>query len=72
MHTTINAVDPVVWRWFDGPDRVHLWWIWAGLWALLATAIVAITGPRLTSRESTACHAPATTAATTGADRSSK
>jgi hypothetical protein len=48
MHTVINAVNPFVWHWFDGTDRLHLWWIWAGLWALLTAAIIAVNGPGLT------------------------
>jgi hypothetical protein len=48
MHTVNNVVDRVIWQWFDGSDRIHLWWAWAGLWTLLTVVIVAATGLRLT------------------------
>jgi membrane protease YdiL (CAAX protease family) len=48
MHTSNNVVDRIIWQWFDGPDQIHLWWVWAGLWALLAVVIIAATGRRLT------------------------
>jgi uncharacterized protein len=54
MHTVINSVNRVVWGWFDGTDRLHLWWIWAGLWALLTVVIVAVVGPRLARRNAIA------------------
>lgn len=50
MHTWFTAVNPIVWRWFDGPDRLHMWWITAGLWAVLTVVIVAADGARLTRR----------------------
>jgi len=53
LHTVINAVNPLVWRWFDGTDRLYLWWIWAGLWALLTAAIIAVSGPSLTRNNAT-------------------
>jgi CAAX protease family protein len=54
MHTVINSVNRVVWGWFDGTDRLHMWWIWAGLWALLTVVIVAVVGPRLARRNAIA------------------
>jgi membrane protease YdiL (CAAX protease family) len=48
MHTWFTAVDPIVWRWFDGADRLHMWWIMAGLWAVLTVVIITVAGPRLT------------------------
>jgi uncharacterized protein len=47
MHTSNNAVSYFAWRWFDGPDRLHLWWISAGLWVVVTVVIIAVTGPRL-------------------------
>jgi hypothetical protein len=73
MHSVINTVNPLVWRWFDGTDRLHLWWIWAGLWALLTAAIIAVSGPRLTRNNATwrvaACRASTVDSPAGGVDR---
>jgi membrane protease YdiL (CAAX protease family) len=47
LHASTNAVT-FVWRWFDGPDQVRLWWIWAALWVALAVVVVVVSGTRLT------------------------
>lgn len=60
MHTSINAVSYFAWRWFDGPDQLHLWWLWAGLWTILTVVIIAFTGPRLTRSRRTPPHASST------------
>jgi membrane protease YdiL (CAAX protease family) len=64
MHTVNNVVDRVIWQWFDGSDRIHLWWAWAGLWTLLTVVIVAATGLRLTRSAPPSHRASPTNAAT--------
>jgi membrane protease YdiL (CAAX protease family) len=49
LHAVNNSVA-FVWGWFDGPDRLRLWWIWAALWVAVTVTVVARTGPRLTRR----------------------
>ena len=46
MHASVNSVT-FVWQWFDGPDQVRLWWIWAALWVALAVGVVVAGGPQL-------------------------
>jgi len=49
LHTAVNSVA-FVWKWFDGPDQLRLWWIAAGLWATVTAVIIARCGPRLVRR----------------------
>ena len=47
LHASNNAVT-FVWRWFDAPDQLRLWWTWAALWVAAAVVVVAVNGRRLT------------------------
>ena len=55
LHAANNSVA-FVWGWFDGPDRLRLWWIWAALWVAVVVVVVARNGPRLTRRPATALN----------------
>ena len=45
FHTTVNTVGAgLVFPMFQGAGLVSLWWIYAGIWAILAASIVLTTG----------------------------
>jgi uncharacterized protein len=47
MHAANNTVA-IVWRMFDGPDQVRLWWVWCALWVAAALVVVWRNGATLT------------------------
>ena len=49
MHTSNNTAA-FAWGMFNADDQFSLWWVWAGLWLAVATAIVVISGPNLAGR----------------------
>ena len=48
LHTSVNVVARYLFNpLFSGADLIQLFWIWGGLWCLVALAIVGITGSEL-------------------------
>lgn len=46
MHASNNTAA-FVWNMFGEQDQITLWWIWAGLWFVVAATVVITAGPNL-------------------------
>jgi membrane protease YdiL (CAAX protease family) len=48
MHTSVNVVAQYLFNpLFGGADLIQLYWLWGGLWCIVALAIVALAGKEL-------------------------
>src|SRR6266508_3723531 len=47
MHVSVNIAGKYFFNLFSGTDLLQLWWLWGGLWGVVALVVVAIVGPNL-------------------------
>jgi membrane protease YdiL (CAAX protease family) len=48
FHTSVNVTANYLFsKLFTGADQIHLWWIWAGCWWIIALIVLAMNGSNL-------------------------